>query len=184
MANYRILPYDRKWGLWSTLWPENRRPTYDHQGTASLWPLEQQQAAMYDQGYDQQRLYADNSCSHHIIYYFYYIIIVLHRFTILTIPLMSHEYLRPPYVLCISVPSYYYSLFLSTKNVCIRPLLSSTSSIIFVHLFTFISTLLSLKSIARNNPIKSNSAALHFCCPQSAVCRLWSISVEIILVSI
>ena len=58
------------------------------------------------------------------------------------------------------------------KNVCIRPLLSSTSSIIFVHLFTFISTLLSLKSIARNNPIKSNSAALHFCCPQSAVCRL------------
>ena len=59
------------------------------------------------------------------------------------------------------------------KNVCTRPLLSSTSSIIFVHLFTFIrSTLLSLKSIARSNPIKSNSAALHFCCPQSAVCRL------------
>lgn len=33
----------------------NQRPTYDRQGTASLWPLEQQQAAMYDQGYDQQR---------------------------------------------------------------------------------------------------------------------------------
>ena len=171
------------WGVWPPLWPDkstaNLRPSRYGQpmvgwatAGSNVWP-----------GLWPATLYADNSCSHHIIYFYYH-----YCSTFLTIPLISHEYLCPPYVLCISVhPSYYYSIFLSTKK-CVY------SSVTLQHIIYHLCTTSLPSSEARyyhSNPSlgvirssiipqRSISVALK---ALYAAC-LWSISLEIILVSI